>query len=162
MKDEEKEYVKWSDTYSMGIKLIDDQHKGLLDFVNDLLNHSTGNEKEERIYFKKVIQQAVQYIQVHFATEEKMMLATKFPGYKEHKRTHDEFTLTVVQSAEDFKSGKKRVLSKFACFLRDWVLTHIAVMDVQYAAYFKKIATREADGTLSIAMEDAGRPENAG
>jgi hemerythrin len=139
----------------MGIKLIDDQHKGLLDFVNDLFNHSTGNAKEERAYFKEVIQQAVQYIQVHFATEEKMMLATKFPGYTEHKKTHDAFTLTVVQSAEDFESGKKRVLAKFASFLRDWVLTHIAVMEVRYAAYFKKIATREADGTLSIA--DIGR-----
>jgi hemerythrin len=154
MKDEKKEYVKWSDTYSMGIKIIDEQHKGLLDFVNDLFNHSTGNEKEERAYFKKVIDQAVQYIKEHFATEEKMMLATKFPGYAEHKKVHDEFTLTVVQSVKDFESGKRLVLVKFAYFLKDWVLTHIAIMDAQYAAYFKKIATRKADGKLSITKDD--------
>jgi hemerythrin len=151
------EQVEWSDSYSMGIRLIDDQHKGLLDFVNDLFNHSTGNERDEREYFKKVIHQAVQYIKEHFATEEKMMIATKFPGYTEHKRTHDEFTLTVVKSVQDFESGKRLVLVKFAYFLKDWVLTHIAVMDVQYATYFKKIATRKADGKLSIAKEDVGR-----
>jgi hemerythrin len=151
------EQVEWSDSYSIGIKIIDDQHKGLLDFVNDLFNHSTGNERDELAYFKKVIHQAVQYIKEHFATEEKMMIATKFPGYREHKKTHDEFTLTVVKSVQDFESGKRLVLVKFAYFLKDWVLTHIAVMDVKYAAYFKKIATRKADGKLSIAKEDVGR-----
>jgi hemerythrin len=151
------ERVEWSDSYSMGIKLIDDQHKGLLDFVNDLFNHSTGNERDEMAYFKKVIHQAVQYIKEHFATEEKMMLATKFPGYTEHKRTHDEFTLTVVQRIKDFESGKRLVLAKFAYFLKDWVLTHIAVMDMQYTTYFRKIATRKADGKLSVTKEDVER-----
>jgi hemerythrin len=75
-----EERVTWSHSYSMGIKIIDDQHKGLLEFVNDLFNHSTGNEREERDYFKDVIQQAVQYIKQHFATEEKIMIATKFAG----------------------------------------------------------------------------------
>jgi len=149
-----KEYVSWSDSYSMGVKLIDDQHKGLLNFVNDLFNHSTGNEAEERAYFTEVIQQAVQYIKMHFQTEEKLMVSTKFPGYAEHKKTHDDFTLTVIKSVKDFDSGKRLVLEKFAYFLKDWVLTHVAIVDRQYAEYFKKIATRKADGKLSITKED--------
>jgi hemerythrin len=151
-----KNHVTWSNTYSMGVKLIDDQHKGLLDFVNDLFSHASGNEKEERAYFTEVIQQAVQYIKEHFQAEERLMIGTKFPGYAEHKKAHDEFTLTVVKSVKDFESGKRLVLEKFAYFLKDWILSHIAVMDVQYAAYFKKIATRKADGKLSITKADIG------
>jgi len=147
-------YVSWSNHYSMGIKLIDDQHKGLLDFVNDLFNHSTGNEDEERAYFKDVIQVAVSYVKTHFATEEKYMVATKFPGYAEHKKTHDEFILTVVKSVKDFDTGKRLVLEKFAYFLKDWVLSHVAGMDILYAQYFKKIATRKEDGKLSISASD--------
>ena len=149
-----KNHVDWSDRYSIGIKIIDDQHKGLLDFVNDLFNHSTGNEAEERAYFKEVIQQAVQYIKDHFATEEKFMVATKFPGYAAHKKAHDEFTLTVIKSVKEFESGKRLVLEKLAYFLKDWVLEHVAVMDTQYAAYFRKIATRKEDGKLSITKAD--------
>jgi hemerythrin len=149
-----KEHVSWSNSYSMGVKLIDDQHKGLLDFVNDLFNHSSGNEKRERAYFAEVIQQAVQYIKEHFQAEEKLMIGTKFPGYAEHKKAHDEFTLTVVKAVKDFEAGKRLVLEKFAYFLKDWILTHIAVMDRQYADYFKKIATRKADGKLSITKAD--------
>ena len=147
-------YVIWSKNYSMGIKLIDDQHKGLLDFVNDLFNHSSGKEDEERAYFKDVIQVAVSYVKTHFATEEKYMLLTKFDGYAEHKKAHDEFVLTVVQSVKDFESGKRLVLEKFAYFLKDWVLSHVAGMDVLYSRYFKKIATRKADGKLTITAAD--------
>ncbi|MCL1928837.1 MAG: bacteriohemerythrin [Treponema sp.] len=147
-------HVNWSDSYSMGIKIIDDQHKGLLDFVNELYDHATGNEEEELAWFKEVIQQAVQYIKEHFATEEKYMKATRFSGYAEHKKTHDEFTLIVVKSAKDFQEGKRLVLEKFAYFLKDWVLTHVAVMDRQYSDYFWKIATYKADGKLTITADD--------
>jgi len=152
-----KEHVVWSNSYSMGIKIIDDQHKGLLNFVNDLFDHSTGNDVDERTYFKEVIQKAVQYIKEHFQTEEKLMIATKFPGYAAHKKIHDEFTLTVVKSVKDFDAGKRLVLEKFAYFLKDWVLTHVGVEDVQYAQYFRKIATRKEDGTLSITKADVGK-----
>jgi len=149
-----KNHLVWSNTYSMGVKLIDDQHKGLVDFVNDLFNHASGKEDEERAYFSEVIQQAVQYIKEHFLAEEKLMVGTKFPGYAAHKKVHDEFTLTVVKSVKDFEAGKRLVLEKFAYFLKDWVLTHVAIMDRQYADYFKKIATRKADGKLSITKAD--------
>ena len=152
-----KNHVSWSNSYSMRVKLIDDQHKGLLNFVNDLFNHASGNEKEERAYFADVIQQAVQYIKEHFQAEEKLMIETKFPGYADHKKVHDEFTLTVIKAVKDFEAGKRLVLEKFAYFLKDWVLTHIAVMDRQYADYFKKIATRKADGKLSITKEDVSQ-----
>jgi len=151
-----EKHVTWSKTYSMGVKIVDDQHKGLLNFVNDLFNHATGDEHDEREYFKSVIQQAVKYIKEHFQTEEKLMVATKFPGYMEHKKIHDEFTLTVLKSVKEFEAGKRLVLEKFAYFLKDWVLTHVAVMDVKYADYFKKIATRNKDGKLTISKENVG------
>jgi hemerythrin len=151
-----EKHVTWSDRYSMGVKVIDDQHKGLLSFVNDLFNHATGDEYEEREYFKSVIQQAVKYIKVHFETEEKLMLSTNFPGYAEHKMIHDGFTMTVLKSVKDFEAGKRLVLEKFAYFLKDWVLSHVAVEDVKYAEYFRKIATRNKDGKLTITKANVG------
>jgi hemerythrin len=138
----------------MGVKVLDEQHKGLLEFVNDLFNHATGNEKKERAFFQEVVQQAVQYVKNHFSTEEKYMIATKFPGYANHKKLHDEFTLTIIKSVKEFEAGKRLVLEKFAYFLKDWILSHIAVIDKQYSEYFHKIATRKENGALSITKED--------
>jgi hemerythrin len=134
-------HISWSNSYSVGIKFIDDQHKGLLDFVNDLVNHSTGNEEEERGYFAQAIGNAVNYVKVHFATEEKIMLGTSFPGYSEHKRAHDEFVLEVIRNVRDFESGKRLVLLNFSTFLKDWILSHIAIMDVKYSYHLKRLAT---------------------
>ena len=146
--------ITWSSTYSVGVKLIDDQHKGLLDLVNDMFNHVVGNEEEEREYFKKVIQKAVNYVKVHFATEERIMVATKFPGYNEHKKAHDTFVLNVVNSIRDFETSKKFSLTLFTKFLKEWVLTHIAIMDKQYFSHLKTIAHRKPDGRLGINSSD--------
>ena len=152
--------ASWSDTYSVGIKFIDDQHKGLLDFVNDLFNHATGNADEEHAYFQEVIQQAKQYISDHFVTEEECMMATDFPGYFEHKRAHDEFKLAVIKSVNDYNAGKILTLSNFANFLKEWIATHVAKMDNQYSFYFKKIAAIKKDGKLNnVLAEIIGRRE---
>jgi hemerythrin len=149
-----EEIVTWSNSYSSGVKLIDDQHKGLVDLVNEMFNHATGNQVQELNYFNRVIHEAVNYVKVHFATEEKLMIATKFSGYAEHKKAHDRFVLTVVENIKDYQAGKRLTLSTFTQYLRDWVLSHIAVMDKVYFEYFKKIATRKEDGTLSITAAD--------
>jgi hemerythrin len=133
-----KEHIAWSESYSVWIKIIDDQHKALFEVVNDLFNHSTGNDKEERAYFTEIIQNTVHYIKEHLATEEKILLQAKYPNYAEHKKAHDEFIMTVIKSVKDYESGKRLVLVKLANFLRDWLLSHIGVMDRQYAVFFKE------------------------
>ena len=154
MSNKSVEIVTWSERLSCGIKLIDDQHKGLVELVNDMFNHATGNSIQEQDYFNIVIQEVVKYVKVHFATEEKIMIATNFSGYAEHKKAHDSFILTVVDNINDYKAGKRLTLSTFTKFLKEWVLSHIAMMDKQYFEYFKKIATRKADGKLSITSAD--------
>jgi len=151
---ESNELVAWSHKLSCGIQLIDDQHKELVALVNDMFKHATGNQTQEHDYFNRVIKEVVNYVKVHFATEEKIMLATKFSGYAEHKKAHESFILAVVANIKDFESKKRLTLSSFTRFLKEWILSHIAVMDKQYFEYFKKIASRKADGKLSITAAD--------
>ena len=148
------EMISWSPHFSVGVKLIDNQHKELLRLVNDMFNHVIGDEHEELVYFQKVIQSAIEYVKVHFQTEENIMINTKFPGYPEHKKAHDSFVLAVVDNVRDFEAGKRLTLHDFTKFLKEWILTHIAIMDKQYFEYFKRIASRKADGTLSINQAD--------
>ncbi|MCL2444327.1 MAG: bacteriohemerythrin [Treponema sp.] len=146
--------IDWSKTLTCGIKVIDDQHKGLVDLVNNMFKHVTGDDEQERKYLNKVIDETVNYIKVHFATEEKIMNATKFQGYIEHKEEHKKFIVTVAEHIEYFNSGKRVSLMSFSKFLKEWVLSHIAVVDRQYFTYFKDVATRKADGNLSISLAD--------
>jgi len=150
----ESELVSWSNTLTCGIKLIDDQHKELLYITNELFNHCVGNEDEEREYFKKVIGHAVSYTKVHFATEEKIMLATQFDGYTAHKHEHDIFIIAIVDLVKKFNTTHKVSLLEFTRFLKNWILEHIAISDKQYFEHFKKIASRKPDGKLTISRTD--------
>jgi len=154
MSNYDTEWIAWSSKLSCGVKLIDDQHKGLVNLVNEMFNHINGNEVQERNYFNRVIQEAVKYVRVHFATEEKIMIATKFAGYAEHKKEHDSFVLAVLNNVKDYEAGKRLTLVSFTRFLKEWILSHIAVMDKQYFGYFKTIASVKDDGKLSITSAD--------
>ena len=146
--------VTWSSTYSVGIKIIDDQHKGLFNLVNDMYNHVTDDEEAERAYFQDIIRQAVNYVKIHFSAEEQIMKAAKFQGYTEHKRAHDSFVLSVVDTIRDFEAGKKVSLVSFTRFLKDWILSHIAIMDKQYFDHLIKNASFNVGEKFNISQED--------
>jgi hemerythrin len=154
MKDKNFQLIKWSSKLECGVKLIDDQHRDLVELVNEMYNHASGNFVQEHDYFHRVIKEMVKYVKIHFATEEKIMLALKFAGYEEHKKEHESLIVAIINNARDYETGKRLTLSSFTRLLKDWVMSHIAIMDKQYFEYFRKIATRKADGKLSITSLD--------
>ena len=151
---DDNELIIWTTKLSCGIKLIDDQHRGLVDLVNEMFNHVTGNHVQERDYFNNVIHQAIEYVKYHFSTEEKILLVTDFCDYAKHKKEHDHFVLTIIESVREYEAGERFTLSSFTRFLRDWILSHIALMDREYFEHIQKISVRKPDGRLSINLED--------
>jgi len=156
----DKDLIMWSGTFACGIKLIDEQHKELVNMINEMFMHVTGSEKEERAYFNKIIHKAVNYIKIHFATEEKILAVTKFPGYREHKLVHDSFTLNIIETINELTSGKHMSLYSFTKYLKEWVFSHIAVMDKNYFQYIRTIATRKKNGKLSVNQNDVQYAED--
>jgi len=138
MVNKDKDFVEWNSKLECGIKLIDEQHRKLVKLVNEMYNHATGNEVQERDYFNSIIQQTVEYVKNHFATEEKIMIITKFEGYYNHKKEHDHFILTIVKKIRDYNEGNRLTLSSFSRFLKDWILSHIVFVDKQYIEHLKK------------------------
>ena len=146
MKKENSELVAWSDRLSCGIDTIDEQHKGLVALVNEMFNHVTGNEIQEYDYFNKVIQETIKYVKVHFATEENLMRAAELPEYAKHKRAHGLFILTVIDNIDKYKTGKRFNLFTFTKFLKDWILSHIALMDKQCFEQLKTLSNSASHG----------------
>jgi len=149
----ENELISWSDRLASGIKLIDNQHKHLIDLINELFILSTKNEKQEKETIAMNILLFIKYLKIHFATEEKIMLTTKFLSYVEHKRDHESFILAVLENIHDYEAGKRISLFNFTKFLRDWILPHITTMDKEYFTYLRKIAVRKDDGVLSVNLK---------
>jgi len=149
------ELITWSDTFSCGIKLIDDQHKELVRLVNEMYNHVSRDEEQDREYFNKIIREVVTYIKIHFSTEEKIMVAAEFSGYAEHKKIHDGFILSVTDKIGDLSAGKRLSLFSFTRFLKNWALSHIAVTDKEHFEFLRKNTCIKDDGKTGINLSPA-------
>ncbi|MDR1930155.1 MAG: bacteriohemerythrin [Treponema sp.] len=135
---DDDDFVKWDDKYSVGIQLIDDQHKELISLTNALFRGCLAGPEEAKAYFSETIQGAVDYVKYHFSAEEKILEEIKFPGYENHKSQHKSFIVKILTDVRSFEEGKKFVPNAFVRYLRDWILSHIAVMDKQYADYMQQ------------------------
>ena len=140
---EKQEYITWVDTFNVGIAIIDSQHRKLVEVVNELhsgTNTATGDENKEKreASFRAAMRAAVEYVRVHFATEELLMKKYNYPDTVAHKAQHTEFVRRVLQGAGRFESGHTNEGVHLVIFLRNWLLEHIAITDKNLALYIKK------------------------
>jgi hemerythrin len=141
--------VEWEDRYSVGIPFVDDQHKELIKLTNKLYKGCLGGEVVARAYFLTAVKGTVNYVKYHFNAEEKLMENVKFPEFAEHKRQHEDFVKQILEDTQSFQEGKKFIPNVFVRFLKDWILSHIAVLDKRYASYILNLKKQGAlDETL--------------
>ena len=151
--DAEKELiVAWDDKFCVGIPPIDEQHKTLIEHTNTLYQGClSGTEAERKAYFLNAIRSVVDYTKFHFSAEEKILQNVQYPQLSAHKKQHEEFVQKLVDDVKSYQSGEKFVPNAFVRFLRDWVLSHIALEDTKYARYiFDLKKSGQLDKQLNI------------
>ena len=131
----EKIVVRWQNSYSVGIKLVDEQHMELIKLTNKLFANCMAGRERSNSVFLDIVREAIDYTGYHFGIEEKIMERVNYPDFARHKRDHGAFVQEVLNKAEEFKAGKILTPLSFVYFLRDWVLHHIAVNDKKMGDY---------------------------
>ena len=135
----DKKVVQWQNSYSVGIRLIDEQHMELVKLTNKLFANCMAGHERSRNTFLETIHEAVDYTGYHFSTEEKVMDRVNYPDFQKHKLEHANFVREIFNKVEDFKAGKILAPLGFVYFLRDWVLHHIAVNDKKLGNYLMSL-----------------------
>ena len=125
-------YVEWSDGFKVNIKVIDKQHKHFIGIMDKLFKAMQSNEK---MAVPKIIDELVEYADVHFATEQELFSKYKYPAADEHIAEHrmiqDKIAGFVAKKYDDpFKLGYNLL-----DLLEDWLLKHLASMDIKYAKF---------------------------
>jgi hemerythrin len=134
--DNDELIVEWDNKYSVGIPLIDEQHRTLIENTNALYQGCrTGSEEEKKNYFFRAVKSVVDYTKFHFSAEERMMENIHYPQFAAHKREHEAFVQRLLDDVKNYQEGQKFAPNNFVRFLRDWILSHIAVEDTKYARY---------------------------
>lgn len=130
------EFFQWDDTLSVGVEEIDDQHKQLVQMINDVAS-AVANEHPEDAQ-QNVLYDMVVYAGVHFSTEEKHMQYLAYPDFAQHKARHHEYILKIAHFRKDFQAGKTSLTQDILNFLKDWLKNHIKITDKKLGTYLNQ------------------------
>jgi hemerythrin-like metal-binding protein len=128
-----KRYVEWKDEYSVGIDSIDQQHKKLLNLINQLqtaVDYSTGEEFE-----REALDELVDYTKTHFTYEEGLMEQNDYPDFEPHKAQHVEMFNKVEEVLAEYDKDPDTAMSNAVEYLKDWLIKHINGTDKQYSSF---------------------------
>ena len=130
--------IEWNDSLSIGIDLIDEQHKMLIQRLNDLSKAVEMKQGETEIM--KTLEFMIDYTDFHFSAEEKHMTEQEYPGLDYQQKQHKEFKDTLRQIVEDFEEeGPTRSLvTSINTFLFNWLVNHIKEVDLKFGGFLKK------------------------
>lgn len=130
--------IEWDDSLSVGVTLIDEQHKMLIQKLKDLSDAL--NEGREFNKIMKTLDFMIDYTDFHFSTEEKHMSEHKYPGLEDQKNQHEHFKVTLNHILEDFKEeGPTRSLAtSINVFLLNWLINHIKGSDLKLGKFFEE------------------------
>ncbi len=133
----------WDDSYNVNIQTIDDQHKKWLKLINELYEHAEGgNALGNMEYLKAAFDSAIAYTKYHLRYEEKLLLLYEYPGFKEHKKLHDDFEKKLVRFIRRFDkiafTKPEVLLHDVILSFVDWMIDHIKSDDRNYVAFLEE------------------------
>lgn len=137
--------IEWDPTYSIGLQEIDDQHKVLVNIINQIWDEVVSGAKSVRVLAS--IAELEQYTVTHFQAEENFMRSNAYSDFKAHKKRHDAFVERIRQERLAVESGKSFSLD-LVNFLKDWLLNHILIEDRAYAQEFQPKKLGESLGSF--------------
>lgn len=132
------EKLSWNESLSVGIALIDEQHKTWIDRLNALA--AAINTHAAQAQVAETLEFLVDYTGFHFSSEQEIMQAQNYPGYAEHLQMHEALKATLAELVRDFEEeGPTQSLAHAVnTFLGNWLIKHIQQVDQLFGAYMQE------------------------
>ena len=127
----------WNERFEVGIKIIDEQHKGLVDIMNELCNSlDKGTEKD---VIEEVLKELNDFAVSHFGTEEKYFREFNYEKTKEHVAEHNKFREKIKSLQKDCDEEKcVNVSTEVMNYLGEWFAGHVLKFDREYVPTFRE------------------------
>lgn len=128
--------LMWRDQLSVGSDEIDEDHKTLIQYVNELNDAVSASESEKVV--GAILLNLIEYTRDHFAREEKVMKAAGYPDYERHCQLHKALTRKVLVFAQTYlRNPTEEVKRELIDFLATWLVDHIIKEDRRLGTYMR-------------------------
>jgi len=122
-------FYEWSDSMSVGVRLLDSDHQALIPLINRLHDSlSAGTADSNPV---DVFDSLIAYLEIHLAREERVMEACKFPGLRGQREDHADFIHHVYRARDRYEEEHNpAILSDVLVFFKVWYRNHVLSKDV--------------------------------
>jgi hemerythrin len=126
----------WEDKYSVGISIIDEQHKNLFGIINKTIYAKEHGDNTEEL--TQVLEEMTQYALEHFEAEEAYMIMFNYPEYEYHNEEHYGFIAKTAAYFDRVVNGDYHISNELLGYLKQWLVNHIQSTDRKYIDCFKR------------------------
>lgn len=123
----------WSADLDTGIEIIDQQHRRIVDYINQL---EQANLAGDRDAVGHTLTELLDYTMSHFAFEEGLQEEAGYQFCKPHKRVHELFTRRVNDYISRHQLGED-IGEELYTLLKTWLFNHIKRDDADYVGSVK-------------------------
>jgi len=122
--------IEWDDKYSVGISIIDEEHKKLIDITNMAIVAKKQNYNSEKT--KEVLNEMVEHTYKQFSIKETDMLKFNLPKYLFYRDELLDFMDSTIASYKDLIMDNYQLINETLEFLKNWFVNHILETDKKY------------------------------
>lgn len=124
--------INWSEEYSVGVHIIDADHKMLIDLINQC--STAVSEGHDHAKVDKVLAALYEYTDFHFIREEALMKACEYADLDQHREVHDKLRGQVRDIRDKHATNPTDAMDdEVMTFLTEWLTKHILGHDKRYA-----------------------------
>lgn len=130
--------VEWREHLSVGVEEIDAQHQKLFEKFNSFMeacDQGKGGDEVARLFgFLD------DYVNSHFADEERLQKRLGFPDHEKHREQHRKFTAELAAMKERLSSdGPTRFfVGTVSRMMTGWLIEHISGMDRAFGRFARE------------------------
>jgi len=129
--------IEWDDSFLVGVGLIDEQYRMLIERTNALTEAIEKTHGLEKIL--QTLGFMIDYTEFHFSAEEEVMAKYAYPRMEKHQNLHGDFIIRLNQMVEEYEAeGATTALSQSICaFLTSWLVNHIKEVDTKLGQFLR-------------------------
>lgn len=129
----EKTKTLWNQfNLKIGVPIIDIQHLWLVKMIADMDVAMNEPEMTKVAVLSETLAEAMEYIRVHFRTEELLMQKIGFAELSSHIKQHEIFEEFIKKRKAELDGGNYRKAMNIMIDLREWLNSHILIQDRKY------------------------------
>lgn len=130
------EKILWDESFSVGVRNLDEQHKQIIMMVNTLIEMNNTNVDSEII--SDTLTKMTRYTTDHFNKEEQYLLEYSYPEYSLQKKQHQEFKRKTADFCMETMAHNTAVPIAIFMYLKSWWMNHILKEDMKYKKFLNE------------------------